>query len=65
MRAIPTAPPSLAVEPGWMTSFHASLAQDDLAPATLRKGIIERVMGMSDLELGLQALLGNQLPSRR
>ena len=26
----------------------------------LRKGTIERVMGMSDLELGLQALLGNR-----
>ena len=31
----------------------------------LRKGTIERVMGMSDVELGLQALLGNQCPSRR
>jgi len=31
----------------------------------LRKGTIERVVGMSDVELGLQALLGSQLPSRR
>ncbi len=31
----------------------------------LRKGTIERVMGMSDVELGLQALLGSRLPSRR
>ena len=31
----------------------------------LRKGIIERVLGMSDVELGLQALLGTQLPGRR
>ena len=30
----------------------------------LRKGTIERVMGMSDVELGLQALLG-QRPGRR
>jgi hypothetical protein len=31
----------------------------------LRKGTIERVLGMSDVELGLQALLGTQRPSRR
>jgi len=31
----------------------------------LRKGTIERVMGMSDVELGLQALLGSRLPSQR
>jgi hypothetical protein len=31
----------------------------------LRKGTIERVLGMSDLELGLQALLGNQFSGRR
>ena len=31
----------------------------------LRKGTIERVMGMSDVELGLQALLGSRLPGRR
>ena len=31
----------------------------------LRKGTIERVMRMSDVELGLQALLGNRLPGRR
>lgn len=33
--------------------------------AELRKGTIERVMGMSDLELGLQALLGNRGPGSR
>ena len=33
--------------------------------AELRKGTIERVMGMSDLELGLQALLRSQDPGRR
>ena len=33
--------------------------------AELRKGTIERVMGMSDLELGLQALLGSRGPGRR
>ena len=39
---------------------------DVLALASkLRKGTIERVMGMSDLELGLQALLGSQGPGRR
>ena len=31
----------------------------------LRKGTTERVMGMSDVELGFQALLGSRLPSRR
>ncbi len=31
----------------------------------LRKGTIERVLGMSDVELGLQALLGSQPHSRR
>ena len=31
----------------------------------LRKGTIERVLGMSDLELGLQALLGNRSSGRR
>ena len=31
----------------------------------LRKGTIERVMGMSDVELGSQVLLGNRLPSYR
>ena len=31
----------------------------------LRKGTIERIMGMSDVELGLQALLGNRRPGRR
>ena len=30
----------------------------------LRKGTIERVLGMSDLELGLQSLLGTQPPGR-
>jgi hypothetical protein len=31
----------------------------------LRKGTIERVLGMSDLELGLQYLLGRQSSDRR
>ena len=31
----------------------------------LRKGTIERVLGMSDLELGLQALLENRSSGRR
>lgn len=31
----------------------------------LRKGTIERVINMSDVELGLQALLGSRLPDRR
>src|SRR5277367_1009103 len=35
LRAIPTAE-AIAAEPGWMASFLASLARDDLAPATLR-----------------------------
>ena len=33
--------------------------------AELRKGTIERVMGMSDLDLGLQALLGSRGPGSR
>jgi site-specific recombinase XerD len=35
LRAIQAAP-AIGLEPGWMTPFLASLAQDDLAPATLR-----------------------------
>jgi hypothetical protein len=31
----------------------------------LRKGSIDRIMGMSDLELGLQALLGGGFTGRR
>jgi nitrogen-specific signal transduction histidine kinase len=39
---------------------------DVLALASeLRNGTIERVMGMSDVELGLQALLDSRLPGRR
>jgi hypothetical protein len=39
---------------------------DVLALASvLRKGTIERVLGMSDLELGLQYLLGKQSSNRR
>ena len=36
MRAIRTAPADAPVEPSWMAAFLASLARDDLAPATLR-----------------------------
>ena len=43
-----------------------AVTADVLALASeLRKGTIERIMGMSDVELGLQALLGSRLPSRR
>jgi site-specific recombinase XerD len=36
-RAIPAAPATAApADPGWLTGFLASLARDDLAPATLR-----------------------------
>ncbi len=43
-----------------------ALTADVLALAReLRKGTIERVMGMSDVELGLQALLGSRFPSQR
>ena len=35
LRAIQAAG-AIAAEPGWMASFLASLARDDLAPATLR-----------------------------
>jgi len=31
----------------------------------LRKGTIERVLGMSDFELGLQSLLGNRPTPKR
>jgi len=36
LRAIPAAPATSPVEPGWMAPFLAKLAHDDLAPATLR-----------------------------
>ena len=43
-----------------------SVTADVLALAgELRKGTIERVMDMSDVELGLQALLGRGHPGRR
>ena len=43
-----------------------SVTEDVLAlAAELRKGTIERVMDMSDVELGLQALLGVRGPGRR
>ena len=43
-----------------------AVTEDVLALAgELRKGTIERVMGMSDVELGLQALLGSRRPGRR
>src|SRR5271157_5624653 len=35
-RAIPTVVASAPADPGWMIAFLASLARDDLAPATLR-----------------------------
>jgi len=46
---------------------HLRAATEDVLALAgeLRKGTIERVMGMSDVELGLQALLGNQRPGRR
>jgi hypothetical protein len=43
---------------GFVTAAH-TLASE------LREGTIERVMDMRDLELGLQALLGNRRPGRR
>ena len=43
-----------------------SVTTDVLAlAAELRKGTIERVMDMSDVELSLQALLGGRTPGRR
>ena len=36
MRAIRAAPANVPGEPSWMAAFLASLARDDLAPATLR-----------------------------
>ena len=42
----------------------ATKAVLDLA-GELRKGTIDRVLGMSDLELGLQTLLGTTLSGRR
>ena len=42
------------------------MTEDVLALADeLRKGSIDRIMGMSDLELGLQALLGRGSSSPR
>lgn len=45
--------------------LHAATADVLALASELRKGTIERVIGMSDLELGLQALLGGRLPGRR
>ena len=45
--------------------LHAATADVLSLASELRKGTIERVMGMSDLELGPQALLSGQLPGRR
>ena len=45
--------------------LHAATADVLALASKLRKGTIERVMGMSDLELGLQALLRSQRPGRR
>ena len=45
--------------------LHAATADVLASASELRKGTIERVMGMSDLELGLQALLGGRLPGHR
>ena len=45
--------------------LHAATADVLALASELRKGTIERVMGMSDLELGLQALLGSRIPNRR
>ncbi len=42
-----------------MTADVLALAQE------LRKGTIERVLGMSDIELGLHALLTNRQQGRR
>jgi len=42
----------------------ATKAVLDLA-GELRKGAVDRVLGMSDLELGLQTILGTTLPGRR
>lgn len=45
---------------------HLRAATEDVLALAgeLRKSTIERVMGMSDVELGLQALLRSQRPSR-
>jgi hypothetical protein len=45
----------------WQNQQLRGITADVLALASeLRKGTIERVLGMSDLELGLQYLLGRQ-----
>ena len=53
----------------WMAAQNQQLRDvtgDVLALAgELRKGTIERVLGMSDFELGLQWLLGNRSPPTR
>ena len=45
--------------------LRAATADVLVLASELRKSTIERVMDMSDLELGLQALLGSQRPGRR
>ena len=45
--------------------LRAATADVLVLASELRKGTIERVMGMSDVELGLQALLRSPRPGRR
>jgi hypothetical protein len=45
--------------------LHTATADVLALASELRKGTIERVMGMSDIELGLQVLLGSRLPGCR
>ena len=44
--------------------LHAATADVLALASELRKGIIERVIGMSELEFGLQALFSGRLPGR-
>jgi len=61
-------PPRLASWTAWTTrtdSFVRDITADVLALAgELRNGTIERVLGMSDIELGLRYLLGKQSSNR-
>jgi hypothetical protein len=61
---LPLSPESWTAWTSRTNSFAVS-PRDVLALAgELRKGTIERVLGMSDLELGLQYLLGRQSSGR-
>ena len=56
---------SMAADEGKPLHLRAATADILALASELRKGTIECVMGMSDVELGLQVLLGSRRPGHR